>query len=182
MPHRIEILGDRQQFLAYARHPRGTFYRWARGEPMQSYLVDLPEIDQAGAQADGSRRNQGGRRNGAPAPRQGVVSRRLGAGNFGEPEPTTSRRREVSGQRIDSGWQRLDPETLAKLIDAKHAARLKAGGWITSCPAHTAGEGSTHRSLSITPRDGGGSVVHCFGGCDFLEIAREIADIVRDAA
>ena len=48
-PHRVEILGDGQQFVAYARHPRGTFYRWARGEPMDTTLIDLPEIDQASA-------------------------------------------------------------------------------------------------------------------------------------
>jgi hypothetical protein len=71
---------------------------------------------------------------------------------------------------------------LAKRIDAKHAGRLKAGGWITVCPAHTAGEGSTHRSLSITPRTGGGSVVHCFAECRFPEIARAITDILGDAA
>ena len=27
-PHRVEILASGQQFVAYARHPRGTFYRW----------------------------------------------------------------------------------------------------------------------------------------------------------
>jgi hypothetical protein len=36
--------------------------------------------------------------------------------------------------------------------------------------------------LSITPRDGGGSVVHCFAECDFAEIAREISAIVGRAA
>jgi hypothetical protein len=83
------------------------------------------------------------------------------------------------GERIDSSWQSLDPETLAKRIDPKHARRLKDGAWICSCPAHRS-EG--HRSLSITPRDGGGSVVHCFGGCDFLEVAREISNTVGSRA
>jgi hypothetical protein len=51
VPHRIEVLADGQQFLAYAKHPRGTFYRWRRGEPMDAPLVDLPEIDHASATA-----------------------------------------------------------------------------------------------------------------------------------
>jgi hypothetical protein len=91
--------------------------------------------------------------------------------DFEPPRPAEcSTRNEKSGKRFDSSWQDIDPETLAKTIDAKHARRLRNGGWITSCPAHTS-EG--HRSLSITPRDGGGSVVHCFAGCQFIEIARD---------
>jgi hypothetical protein len=178
-PHRIEVLGDGQQFVAYARHPRGTFYRWRRGEPMDTYLVDLPEIDQAGANAFLWAAH--------------VVIREVGAttlvrrdkvwfpdawapADFGEPEQQIGRSRQPnSGERIDRNWQRLEPETLAKLIDPRHARALKNGAWICSCPAHTS-EG--HRSLSITPRDGGGSIVHCFGGCTFLEIAREITAIV----
>ncbi len=43
--HRVEILGERQQFVAYAVHPgTGRPYRWGRGEPMCAHLVDLPEI------------------------------------------------------------------------------------------------------------------------------------------
>jgi Bifunctional DNA primase/polymerase, N-terminal len=173
-PHRIEILGNGQQFVAYARHPRGTFYRWRRGEPMDTYLVDLPEIDQAIAR-------------GFLWAAQRLV-RELGAialvrvdkvwfpdawepADHGEPERKTDRRR--SNSNVNSDWQSIDPEQLAKEIDAKHAKRTK-DGWITSCPAHKS-EG--HRSLSITPRDGGGSIVHCFGGCEFVEIAREISAI-----
>jgi len=161
-PHRIEILGDGQQFVAYACHPRGTFYRWRRGIP----LVDLPEIDQVDAAefvagAELVLANYGA----VPLRRENNTFRPDIAG----PEP----RRPAAGP-IDSAWQALDPETLAFLLDAKHARRLRAGAWITSCPAH-ASQG--HRSLSITPRAGGGSVVHCFGGCDFVEVARAIADI-----
>jgi hypothetical protein len=174
-PHRIEILCDGQQFVAYAKHPRGTFYRWRRGEPMDTYLVDLPEIDQAGAAAFLQTAEQIIAETGAvPLRRQDKVW-------FPDLEHPAqlSRRREGTGERIDSTWQRLDPETLAKRIDPKHARRLNGGGWITSCPAHKS-EG--HRSLSITPRDGGGSVVHCFAECSFQEIAREISAIVGRAA
>jgi hypothetical protein len=181
-PHRLEVLGDGQQCLVCARHPRGTFYRWARGEPMTTYRIDLPEIDQNRAQSFLWTAQNVIREVGAAA----LVRRdkvwfpdAWAQGDFGEPEPTTLRVRKVSGERVDSSWQRLDQETLAKKIDAEHARQLKGGGWITSCPAHRS-EG--HRSLSITPRDGGGSVVHCFAECDFAEIAREIARIVGEAA
>ena len=92
-PHRIEILGDGQQFVAYARHPRGTFYRWARGEPMQTYRIDLPEIDQARAQSFLWTAQSVIREAGAVA----LVRRdkvwfpdAWAPGDFGEPEPTTS--------------------------------------------------------------------------------------------
>jgi hypothetical protein len=182
--HRIEILGDGQQFLAYACHPRGTFYRWRRGDPAELPLVALSQIDATQAQAfrwaaQGVIREVGA----VPLVRRDKVwfPDAWAPADFGEPEPTTSRRHEKSGGRIDSSWQRLEPEDLAKRIDAKHARRLKDGGWITACPAHVAGPGSTHRSLSITPRDGGGSVVHCFAECTFQEIAREISNLVRTA-
>jgi hypothetical protein len=171
-PHRIEVLCSGQQYVCYARHPRGTFYRWARGEPMDTLLIDLPEIDQASAQAFLDAAEQIITEAGAvPLRRQNKVW-------FPDtlPPERVSRRRDNPG--INSDWQRLDPEPLAKLIDAKHAKRLKNGGWITSCPAHTS---TGHRSLSITPRDGGGSVVHCFGDCAFVEVAREISAIVGAA-
>lgn len=87
-------------------------------------------------------------------------------------------RRRYAGERIDSSWQQLDPEALAKTIDARHARRTRTS-WITSCPAHSS-EG--HRSLHITPRDGGGSVVHDFGGCDFVDLTRAISAIVGKRA
>jgi hypothetical protein len=172
-PHRIEVLCAGQQFVGYARHPRGTFYRWAHGEPMDTLLIDLPEIDQDSAIAFLEAAEQIITEAGAvPLRRQNKVW----FPDTVQPEQTVRRRTNV---RVSSDWQRLDPERLAKLVDAKHAKRLKNGGWITSCPAHRS-EG--HRSLSITPRDGGGSVVHCFGDCAFTEVAREISAIVGAAA
>jgi hypothetical protein len=177
-PHRIEVLGAGQQFVAYARHPRGTWYRWRRGEPMDTPLVDLPEIDQAAATAFLSGAQSVIREIGAiPLVRREKVwfPDAWAPADFGEPEPPTFvRRRTKSGERFDDSWQHLEPETLAKLIDAKHAQRTK-GGWITACPAHTS-EG--RRSLSITPRDGGGSVIHCFAECGFAELANAISAIV----
>jgi hypothetical protein len=176
-PHRVEILATGQQFVSYARHPRGTFYRWRRGEPMDTYLIDLPEIDHASATAFLWAAQHTVRELGATA-----LLRRdkrwfpdpWSPVDFGEPAQP-SRRHDHSSERIDRDWQRIEPEDLAKLIDPQNARALKDGAWICSCPAHTS-EG--HRSLSITPRTGGGSIVHCFGGCDFTEIAREISNIV----
>jgi hypothetical protein len=94
VPHRIEILARGQQFLAYARHPRGTWYRWARGEPMQSYLVDLPEIGQGRAQAFLGAAQSIIREAGATAL---VRSEKVwfpdpwARGDFGEPELTNNR-------------------------------------------------------------------------------------------
>jgi hypothetical protein len=169
-PHRIEVLGIGQQFVAFARHPRGTFYRWRKGCPMDTPLIDLPEIDETAAKdfltaAEAILENIGA-----------VPLRRMNKVWYpdlvGAEQPCT--RVQKSCDRISSDWQRLDPEALAKRIDAMNARRIK-GGWITSCPAH---KSVGARSLSITPRDGGGSVVHCFGECPFPEIAREIASIV----
>jgi hypothetical protein len=173
-PHRVEFLAAGQQAVAYARHPRGTWYRWRRGEPMNTHVVDLPEVDQhvaarfvglaeavlieAGAvrliRTDGVYR---------PAP---------------EPVPEPPRRTRVAGGGGDRSWQEIEPELLAKLIDPVHARRTRTG-WITSCPAH-ASEG--HRSLHITPRHGGGSVVHCYAECAFREIAAAISHLVGRSA
>jgi Bifunctional DNA primase/polymerase, N-terminal len=180
-PHRIEILCDGQQVVAYARHPRGTFYRWRRGEPMVAHRIDLPEIDQAAATAFLHAAHSIIRETGAvPLVRRDKVwfPDAWAPSDFGEPEQPKQTVRRRTNSRLDSDWQRLEPEDLAKEIDAKHAKRT-SDGWITSCPAHKS-EG--HRSLSITPRDGGGSVVHCFAECDFAEIAREISAIVGRAA
>jgi len=170
-PHRIEILGAGQQFVAFARHPRGSFYRWRRGCPMTVLRIDLPEITEATARtfleaAEVVIAEVGG----VPLRRE----RRVWFPDLARPE----QHRPATGERGTADWQRLEPETLAKRIDAKHARRTR-GGWITSCPAH-ASDG--HRSLSITPRDGGGSVVHCFAECSFVEIAREISSILGGAA
>jgi hypothetical protein len=76
---------------------------------------------------------------------------------------------------FDRSWQRLEPEQLAMRIDPKHARKTTREGWVCGCPAHTS-EG--HRSLSILPRDGGGSIVKCWAECSFPDIAKAIANIV----
>jgi hypothetical protein len=168
-PHRIEVLGDGQQFVSYAVHPSTKrFYRWWRGCPMDTLRIDLPEITETSAKAFLTAAEK-------IIKDLGAVSLRKALGKFvpdlGEPEQL-SRRGDNSTRAEGRSWQSIEPERLAKMIDGKHARRLKAGGWITACPAHRS-EGA--RSLSITPRDGGGSVVHCFGECSFADIANAIS-------
>jgi hypothetical protein len=177
--HRIEIMGDGQQFVAYAKHPRGTFYRWRRGEPMDTHLIDLPEIEQASAKrflwaAQMVIRDL----RAVPLRLQNKtwLPDTWSPTDFGEPEPKSSRRRENSGERFDDSWQQLDPETLAKMIDTR--ARQTPGGWNCRCPAHQ----DRSPSFTVSKGDGGGSVVHCFSGCTFPEIARAISQIVGRAA
>jgi hypothetical protein len=174
-PHRIEVLGSGQQFVAYARHPRGTHYRWRRGCPMGTLLIDLPEIDAASAAgflalAEQIMESVGG------IPLRREEERWIL--DIRQPERPSRRHPASGGPYSERSWPLLDPETLAKRIDARHARRLKDGAWITACPAHSS---QGQRSLSITPRDGGGSVVHCFGDCDFREVARAISTIVSRA-
>jgi hypothetical protein len=162
-PHRIEILGRDNQFFAYAIHPgTGRTYRWRRYDPISTPRDGLPSIDEAEARnflATAERVIQG----------VGAVPlvRRDKVWTIDRPKPAT-RRLPRPIVATSNGWQLLEPETLAKAIDQKHATRTKVG-WITSCPAHTS-EG--HRSLSVLPRTGGGSFVHCFAECAFPEIAR----------
>jgi hypothetical protein len=170
--HRIEILCDGQQFVAYAQHPRGTFYRWRRGEPIATPLDGLPPITGAEAKAFlETAEDTLGHLGAIPVKRE----RGEWVPDVPQPKRKTTQRREAFSPH---GWQALEPETLAKAIDAKNARRTK-GGWITACPAHRS-EGA--RSLSITPRKGGGSVVHCFAECSFRDISDAIDDIARRAA
>jgi hypothetical protein len=176
-PHRVEVIGAGQQFVGYAIHP-GTrrSYRWARGEPLQIQQADLTEITAARtydfvAIAERTAQELG-------ATRVHKIEGRWTPVPWLEPERQAAVRHHYAGEHLDSSWRQLQPETLAKLIDAKHARRTREG-WISSCPAHTS---QGHRSLHITPRAGGGSVVHDFGGCDFIELAHAISAIVGRTA
>jgi Bifunctional DNA primase/polymerase, N-terminal len=172
-PHRVEVLGQGQQFVAYAVHPSTKRpYRWRKSCLMTVLRVDLPEIDEASAASFLATAE-------TAVEAVGAVSLRKVAGEWmpdlGRPEQSGPRRRYGSGETVRA-WQFLDPETLAKRLDPKHARRLKAGGWITACPAHRS---ERARSLSITPRDGGGSVVHCFAECSFSGVSNAISSILE---
>ena len=172
-PHRIEVLASGQQFVAFARHPRGSYYRWRRYSPISIIREALPPITEHEARAFFAT---------AEGVLKGVgalpIKRIRGTWYRDVEQKQPNRRRVVLGDRPPSEWQLLDPAALAKAIDAKHATRTR-NGWITSCPAHSS-EG--HRSLSVNPREGGGSVVHCWAECSFADIAHSIEAIVGRAA
>ena len=177
-PHHVEILGNGQQFVAYARHPRGSFYRWRRGEPMDTYLIDLPEIDQAAAQAFLEAAEQ-------LISDMGAVPLRKPAGLWRPdlPQPIEQRRprpRRLPSPEGDfvSGWQLLDPKYVARAIDPQGAHRTK-NGWSCKCPVHR-GDGNT--SLGITTGNNGLLIVNCFAGCDWRDVHDEIDRITGGPA
>jgi hypothetical protein len=171
--HRVEVLGDGNQFVAFARHPRGTYYRWRRYSPISLMRDVLVPIDQGEALAFLTTAERiiakvGGR----------PIKRKAGIWEYEVEERRTDRRRSVSREWPPSEWQKMDPEVLAKRIDPRHAKRTRQG-WICSCPAHKS-EG--HRSLTVNYRDRGGSLVKCWAECDFADISRAIEAIVGRAA
>jgi Bifunctional DNA primase/polymerase, N-terminal len=84
-PHRIEVLSDGQQFVAYARHPRGSWYRWRRGGPMADYRID-PAGDyrgeRQGVHVGGAGRNPQMRRDRTPTRSQKLLAGRLAGYGF----------------------------------------------------------------------------------------------------
>jgi hypothetical protein len=173
-PHRVEVLAAGQQYCAYCRHPRGTFYRWRRGEPMQGHRVDLPELTEALARAYVAAAETVALEVGAVPLRRQEGRWRL---DSPQPERVASTPAYSEAGRVDRSWQSWTAETLAKRLDPGKASRTK-DGWICKCPAH---RGIGHRSLSIA-ESGGRLLVFCFGECSFSEIARAIADTIGRAA
>ena len=170
-PHRVEVLGDGQQFVAYARHPgTGRPYRWGRGEPMQFHLNDLPELNAEAARGY----VQAAERlvfalGGVP------VRKRNGQWQHdtGEPERTTPPR--PSGWRNnDARWRDLPAEVVARIIDPQGARKTRRG-WDCRCPVHN---GVGHTSLGITKGRDGRLIVNCFADCEFRDIAAAIEDLV----
>jgi hypothetical protein len=168
--HRIEILGHGNQFVAFAKHPRGTYYRWRRYSPISLHRDVLVPIDEAETRAFLDKAEKIIQCAGAVQ-----IERRNGKCHRVE-QKQSSRRRESSGERIESNWQQLDPETLAKKIDSR--ARQSATGWKLRCPAHD----DRSPSFTVSRGDGGRPIMHCFGGCTFPEIARAIENIVGKGA
>jgi hypothetical protein len=181
-PHRIEVLGRGQQFVAYARHPRGTFYRWRRGEPLAIQRCDLPELTEHKARLYVAAAEEILRDVGAVALRLEDGAWRQEAIRVVEP----ARPRRVNGAGdgpFTTAWRTMDAGDLAKRIDPQGtvagkrvgASSLKSGQWVCKCPAHN-GEG--HRSLAIKPGRDGGLLVYCHAGCEFVEIAKAIGRVV----
>jgi hypothetical protein len=166
--HRIEILGAGNQFVAFARHPRGTFYRWRRYSPISTPRDGLPSVDEAEA-----------REFLAAAQRiiQGVGAVHVECRNkvWRRVVEHKHPRRERSREYPPAEWQQMDAETLARAIDNR--ARRTAGGWKCRCPAHR----DASPSFTVTQGDGQ-AVVHCFTGCAFPDISRAIETLLGRAA
>jgi hypothetical protein len=61
-------------------------------------------------------------------------------------------------------------ETLVKmLINRLENVRAYGRGWRATCPVHG---GKSQNSLSIAEGDDGRVLLHCFGGCDPLEVVK----------
>lgn len=171
-PHRVEILGRGQQFVAYATHPgTGRPYRWGRGEPMQIHRDDLPELTEKGARAyvaaaEGVLLGAGG------VPLRKAAG--LWAPHLGHTEQPTSKRTARRWNDEGSDWRSLSAEAVARTIDPRGAHRTR-NGWSCQCPAH---RGAGHTSLGITEGRDGRLVVHCFAECAFAEIAAAIEAVL----
>ena len=66
-------------------------------------------------------------------------------------------------------WQSVD-DWLDALEGAGRTTKRVRGGWMAQCPAHD------DRSPSLSIRDGndGTALIHCFAGCDYVDIRREL--------
>jgi hypothetical protein len=171
-PHRVEILGNGQQFVSYGLHPgTGRPYEWHGAEPLARHCDELPKLTEQRAAWFMAATESFFHRIGATPLRRCPEGWQVDDGRpVSRPTPSVAR----SGDD-DRRWQQMEPGDLAKAIDARHARRIR-GGWITACPAHRS-EGA--RSLSIMPRNGGGSIVHCFAECRFEDIADAINSLIR---
>jgi Bifunctional DNA primase/polymerase, N-terminal len=164
--HRCEVLGDGQQFVAYAVHPgTGRPYRWARGDLMQQWRVDLPYLDGATAQRFIDTADKVFLAFGCTAlERDGSTWR-----------PWSERREpKHDRQHIDtSALDGLDLGTLARKVDPK--AFYGWGSWRARCPVH---RGASHTSL-VLREDRGKILWHCHAGCSQADVAEALREAAR---
>ena len=71
-------------------------------------------------------------------------------------------------------------------IGSAGAAQKSGQGWLAFCPAHDDGKKSKRRSLSIGVGESGNVLLHCFAGCNSLDIAKRVgiepAELFGDGA
>lgn len=58
-------------------------------------------------------------------------------------------------------------EDLAEGLEAKRTGK---GKWMAKCPVHD----DRSESLSISSKRDGSSLIHCFAGCEFRDLVREL--------
>ena len=173
--HRVEVLGDGQQFVAYAIHPgTGRPYKWGRGSLLVYHAVDLAPIDQTQARAFVEAAE-------AVMLGAGMIPLVLAGGRYRidlpqAAPPPPPRRRPLQAPETVYTWQMLSPGELARAIDPKTARRAPDGSWRLRCPVH---RGEHRDSLSIARGRHQTLVWKCFAGCPQHEIAARISELVR---
>jgi hypothetical protein len=71
----------------------------------------------------------------------------------------------------------MTAQEIAIALGGRHAQRLGDGSYLTRCPVPNHGKGRGDRSPSLSLRDGDHCLlVHCFAGCDPLDILDTIRD------
>jgi hypothetical protein len=174
-PHRIEVLGDGQQFVAFAVHPTtGRPYRWVRGSLLIYHAVDLAPItrEQATAFVRAAERI---------LLRANLIPLALSSGRYrldipeAAPPPPTPRRHRPGEPDTIAPWQLMTPGELAQAIDATTARRQHDGSWRLRCPVH---RGQHTDSLRIAQGDQQAIVWKCFADCSQDDVRRKISEIV----
>jgi Bifunctional DNA primase/polymerase, N-terminal len=174
--HRIEVLGDRQQFVAFAVHPNtGRHYRWVRGSLLTYHAVDLAPINQEQAAAFVRAAE-------AILLRANMLPLVLSGGRYrldlpeASPPPPEPRRRRPGDPQTVRVWDFMTPEELAKAIDPTTARRQHDGSWRLRCPVH---HGQHTDSLRIAQGHQQAIVWKCFADCSQDDVRRKLSEILR---
>jgi putative DNA primase/helicase len=130
--HRIEVLGQGQQFVAFHVHPgTGRPYKWGRGSLLTYHAVDLAAIDRASTAAFVETADR-------IMARAGMIPLKLSGGRYklDLPDAAPSASRRSSGTVSGLAWRLMDPGELAKAIDPTTAREMPDGSWRLRCPVH----------------------------------------------
>ena len=75
----------------------------------------------------------------------------------------------------------MTAQEIALVLGGGYAQQLPNGSYLTRCPLPSHGKGRGDHSPSLSLRDGDHDLlVHCFAGCDPLDILDAIFDVIRD--
>jgi hypothetical protein len=178
-PHRVEVLGNGQQVVAYGVHPEtGAPYSWLDADPLRVPLADLPAIDhrQAGAFVDAA---------------ESLLIEHHGA------VPVRMRQRawciddRPRGQHrvcdpVNWWWLHAIPfehlvDTLGLGTEGEHVLGGKRKRWrqrslAMRCPNHKGAHGN---SLNFAQASDGTILFHCFAGCDPEDVAEAISELCK---
>jgi Bifunctional DNA primase/polymerase, N-terminal len=163
--HRCEILGEGQQFVAYATHPgTGRPYRWSRGDLMQQWRIDLPYLNEATARRFINTAEEVLLAAGCPVIERDSPTWRPWPERPPEPQATIA---------VSTTLTEIPIADLARRVDPK--AHRQGRAWRARCPVH---HGVSHTSLVL--RENGGRLLwHCHAGCSQADVARALEGYAR---